>query len=95
MWVGDITYLPLVGVRRCYLATWRDAYSRRVMGWHLATQMPAELVLLALEQVLTLRQPAPGLMIHADREPVHQRRLPGPHRPSRGRAQLQPARHPL
>ena len=29
--------------------------------------MPTELVLLALEQVLTLRQPAPGLIIHADR----------------------------
>ena len=29
--------------------------------------MPAELVLLALEQALTLRQPAPGWIIHADR----------------------------
>jgi len=29
--------------------------------------MPTELVLLALEQALTLRQPAPGLIIHADR----------------------------
>ena len=29
--------------------------------------MPTELVLLALEQALTLRQPAPGLLIHADR----------------------------
>ena len=67
VWVGDITYLPLVGGRWCYLATWRDTYSRRVVGWHLAAQMPTELVLLALEQALTLRQPAPGLIIHADR----------------------------
>ena len=67
VWVGDITYLLLVGGRWCYLATWRDACSRRVVGWHLATQMPTELVLLALEQVLTLRQPAAGLIIHADR----------------------------
>ncbi|GAA3932339.1 hypothetical protein GCM10022406_16540 [Hymenobacter algoricola] len=67
VWVGDITYLPLVGGRWCYLATWRDACSRRVVGWHLAAQMPTELVLLALEQALTLRQPAPGLIIHADR----------------------------
>ena len=29
--------------------------------------MPTELVRLALEQALTLRQPAPGLRIHADR----------------------------
>jgi len=67
VWVGDITYLPLVGGRWCYLATWRDACSRRVVGWHLAAQMPTELVLLALEQALTLRQPAPGLIVHADR----------------------------
>ncbi|WP_201986654.1 DDE-type integrase/transposase/recombinase [Hymenobacter rubidus] len=64
-WVGDITYLPLVGGRWCYLATWRDACSRRVVGWQ-AAQMPTELVLLALEQALTPRQPVPGLIIHAD-----------------------------
>ena len=67
VWVGDITYLPLMGGRWCYLATWRDACSRRVVGWHLAAQMPTELVLHALEQALALRQPAPGLIIHADR----------------------------
>ena len=67
VWVGDITYLPLVGGRWCYLATWRDACSRRVVGWHLAAQMPTELVLHALEKALTLRQPAPGLIVHADR----------------------------
>ena len=26
VWVGDITYLPLVGGRWCYLATWRATY---------------------------------------------------------------------
>ena len=67
VWVGDITYLPLVGGRWCYLATWRATCSRRVVGWHLDQQMPTELVLTALEQALTLRQPAPGLIIHADR----------------------------
>jgi putative transposase len=67
VWVGDITYLPLVGGRWCYLATWRDACSRRVVGWHLDVQMPTDLVLTALEQALTLRQPSPGLIVHADR----------------------------
>lgn len=67
VWVGDITYLPLLGGRWCYLATWRDTYSRRVVGWHLDQHMPTELVLTALEQALTLRQPASGLIVHADR----------------------------
>jgi transposase InsO family protein len=57
VWVGGITYLPLLGGRWCYLATWRDACSRRVVGWHLDQRMPTELVLTALEQPLTLRQP--------------------------------------
>jgi len=62
VWVGDITYLQLAGGRWCSLVTWRDACPRRVVGGHLAAQMPTELVLLALEQTLTLRQPAPGLI---------------------------------
>jgi putative transposase len=37
-----------------------------VVGWHLDRQMPTELMLIALEQALTLRQPAPSLIIHAD-----------------------------
>ena len=60
MWVGDITYLPLAGGRWCYLATWRDACSRRVVGGHLAAQMSTGLLLAALEQALTLRQPDRG-----------------------------------
>ena len=38
-----------------------------MVGWHLDQHMPTELVIKALEQALTLRQPAPGLIIHADR----------------------------
>lgn len=67
VWADDITYLPLVGGRWCYLATWRDAYSRGGVGWHLAAQMPTELVLTTSEQALTLQQPTPGLIIHMDR----------------------------
>jgi putative transposase len=37
-----------------------------VVGWHLDQRMPTELVLMALEQGIALRQPAPGLLIHAD-----------------------------
>ena len=38
-----------------------------MVGWCLATYMPTELVLKALEQALTLSQPTPGLVIHIDR----------------------------
>lgn len=47
-------------------ATWPRGV-KRVVGWHLTMQMPTELVLTALEQTLTLRQSAPGLIIYADR----------------------------
>ena len=67
VWVGDATHLPLLGGRWCYLVTWRETCSRRVGGWYLAAQMLTERVLLVLEQDLTLRPPAPGLVIHADR----------------------------
>jgi transposase InsO family protein len=59
--------LRLVGGRWCYLTTWRDACSWRVVGWHLAAQILIELVPTALKQALMLRQPAPRLVIHADR----------------------------
>ena len=42
------------------------ACSRRIVGRYLAAQIPAELVLNALGQALTPRQPAPELLIHAD-----------------------------
>ena len=64
--MGDITYLPLVGGRWCYLATWHDTCSRRVVGWHLAAQMPTELVLLTLAQALTLRRRGPEFLVHAN-----------------------------
>ena len=56
-----------MGGRWCYLTPWRNTCSQHVVGWHLVAQMPTDLVLTALEQALTLCQPASGLIIHADR----------------------------
>ncbi|MGI4735236.1 MAG: DDE-type integrase/transposase/recombinase [Janthinobacterium lividum] len=39
VWVDDSTYLPLVRKHWCYLVTWRDTYSRRVVDWYLTTQI--------------------------------------------------------
>ena len=35
IWVGDITYLALATGHWAYLACWRDAFSRRMVGWHM------------------------------------------------------------
>lgn len=67
VFVSDITYLPLVGGRWAYLATWLDLYSRRITGWHIADQMTAELVIGALRQAIGRVAPARGLIVHSDR----------------------------
>jgi len=43
--VGDITFLPLQNGRWAYLATWMDLFSRKIVGWHVADSMTAELVI--------------------------------------------------
>jgi putative transposase len=65
--VGDITYLPLQTVDWAYLATWMDLFSRKIVGWHLADSMTAELVIEARRcAILRERLPA-GMIIHSDR----------------------------
>jgi transposase InsO family protein len=65
-WVADITYL-WTDQGWCYLAVIMDLYSRRIVGWHVADHMKAELVCAALRMAILHRQPAPGLIFHSDR----------------------------
>jgi len=66
VWVTDITYIwTLEGW--LYLASVIDLFSRKVVGWALATHMKKELVLSALRMALTTRQPEAGLLHHSDR----------------------------
>ena len=67
VWLGDITFVPLVGGRCAYLALLMDLYARRIVGWELAEHMAEALVLAALRQALAARQPGPGLIHHTDR----------------------------
>ena len=66
VWVGDITYLPMVDGSFCYLATLQDGYSRTIVGCAVADHMREELTLLALERALYKRRPAAGLILHTD-----------------------------
>ncbi len=67
LWVGDITYVPLVGGHFLYLAMLMDRFSRRIVGWDLQDHMRESLVLAALQAAIALRQPPPGLIHHTDR----------------------------
>ena len=66
VWVGDITYIPLVN-RFAYLALLLDLFSRKIIGWKLALSMDENLVLATLQQAIKARQPAPQLVHHTDR----------------------------
>jgi len=68
LWVGDLSYL------RCwegvvYFAFVIDVFSRRVVGWQLASHMRTDLVLDALRMALGTRQPGAEfrLVSHSDR----------------------------
>jgi len=64
LWVADITYVPtLVGFP--YLAVVLDAWSRRVVGWAMATHLRTELVLAALDMAALQRRPR-DVIHHSD-----------------------------
>jgi putative transposase len=56
LWVADITYIP-TWAGFLYLAVVLDAWSRRVVGWAMATHLRTELVLDALDMAVRQRQP--------------------------------------
>lgn len=69
IWVGEITYLALALATGhwAYLACWRDAFSRRVVGWQVSESLHTDLILTAFNRALAVCQPTPGLLVHADR----------------------------
>lgn len=67
VWVGDITYIAMANGGFLYLAVWMDLYSRRIIGWQLADNMKAELVIAAFKKAFKSRSVKEGLIIHSDR----------------------------
>lgn len=64
LWVADITYIP-TWAGFLYLAVVLAAWSRRIVGWAMATHLRTELVLDALNMALTQRRPA-NVIHHSD-----------------------------
>lgn len=65
--VGDITYVPLANGRFCYLASWQDKFTRRIIGWKIDRTMTEALVLEALQKALRQGWIGKGAIIHTDR----------------------------
>jgi putative transposase len=64
LWVADITYIP-TWAGFLYLAVVLDAFSRRIVGWSMATTLHMQVVLDALNMALWQRRPS-GVIHHSD-----------------------------
>jgi putative transposase len=65
LWVADITYIK-TQEGFLYLSFVLDAYSRKLVGWSMASHLRTELVADALEMALCRRKPKAGLIHHSD-----------------------------
>lgn len=66
VWVADITYLP-TRERPVYLSLVSDAYSRKIVGYHVHEDLQAQSVARALQRALRYRQTSQSLVHHSDR----------------------------
>jgi len=64
LWVADIAYIP-TWAGFLYLAVVLDVWSRRIVGWAMATHLRSELVLDALNMAVAQRRPG-GVIHHSD-----------------------------
>jgi putative transposase len=64
LWVADITYIP-TRTDTLYLAVVLDVWSRRIVGWAMATHLRTRLVVDALAMAVMQRRPQ-GVIHHSD-----------------------------
>jgi putative transposase len=66
LWVADITYIPLKE-RFAYLFLITDAYSRKIVGFHVSDDMKVSSAALALKKALAQKPPETIVIHHSDR----------------------------
>jgi putative transposase len=66
LWVADITYIPLKE-RFAYLFLITDAYSRKIVGFHVSDDMKVSSATLALKKELAQKPPETIVIHHSDR----------------------------
>jgi len=62
LWVADITYIP-VNDRFAYLHLITDAYSRKIVGFHVSDNMRVDSAVIALQKALD-QKPSDAIVIH-------------------------------
>ena len=65
-WVSDITYIRVAGNFQ-YLFLITDAWSRKIVGWHLANSLETRWAITALQMALKQCKNKAGLVHHSDR----------------------------
>jgi putative transposase len=65
LWVADITFVP-TAAGFLYLAVVLDAWSRKIIGWAMASHLRAELVVDALQMAVGQRRPKSDVIHHSD-----------------------------
>ena len=66
LWVSDITYIRLTA-GFVYLSLITDAYSRKIVGWHVSSSLSAKGCVSALRMALKNNRQREGLIHHSDR----------------------------
>ena len=66
LWVADITYIPLKE-RFAYLFLITDAYSRKIVGFHVSDDMKVNSAAVALKKALAQKPPETIVIHHSDR----------------------------
>ena len=66
LWVSDITYIPLKS-RFAYLFLITDAYSRKIVGFHVSDDMKVSSAVVALKKALHQKPDDTIVMHHSDR----------------------------
>jgi len=64
LWVADITYVP-TWVGFLYLAVVLDVWSRKIVGWAIASHLRTSLIVAALDMAIMQRSPD-GVIHHSD-----------------------------
>ena len=66
IWLSDISYIA-TQEGWLYLASIKDLYTKKIVGWSMDKTMTKNLVIRALEMALSRQRPAEGLILHSDR----------------------------